>query len=344
MTEFGSDTLPAVEVTSYSLEIRDGDRFLGDRARKGAFTEVLDELRQAVSKAADDPLGDKASDQLSSGDLDKMLLKGEPRIAGMILGAVEGFSQRLADVLRRFLDEPSWKSVERIAVGGGMRDSRIGEFIIGRTATLLNAGGHKVTLTPIANDPDHAGMVGGAYLVPTKNLTGCDVMLAVDIGGSNIRAALLELPEKRSARMKNAIVLKLEHWEYSREAEDLGRGDVVDHLVDMLEKLADRALKDNLVVCPIIAVACPGRIDEDGSILAGGQNLPGNWEAKKFNLPKAIAKGLPEIGGTATEVVMHNDAVVQGLSEIPAMTDVERWAVVTIGTGLGNASFVNRSK
>jgi hypothetical protein len=39
---------------------------------------------------------------------------------------------------------------------------------------------------------------------------------------------------------------------------------------------------------------------------------------------------------------MHNDAVVQGLSEIPFMQDVERWGVLTIGTGLGNARFTNR--
>jgi hypothetical protein len=41
---------------------------------------------------------------------------------------------------------------------------------------------------------------------------------------------------------------------------------------------------------------------------------------------------------------MHNDAVVQGLSELPFMQDVEHWAVLTIGTGLGNASFQNRGK
>jgi hypothetical protein len=39
---------------------------------------------------------------------------------------------------------------------------------------------------------------------------------------------------------------------------------------------------------------------------------------------------------------MHNDAVVQGLSEIPYMQDVKRWGVLTIGTGLGNARFTNR--
>jgi hypothetical protein len=40
--------------------------------------------------------------------------------------------------------------------------------------------------------------------------------------------------------------------------------------------------------------------------------------------------------------MMHNDAVVQGLSQIPFMNDVSRWAVLTIGTGLGNAHFTNR--
>ena len=39
---------------------------------------------------------------------------------------------------------------------------------------------------------------------------------------------------------------------------------------------------------------------------------------------------------------MHNDAVVQGLSEVPTMHDVTHWAVLTIGTGLGNAHFTNR--
>ena len=37
------------------------------------------------------------------------------------------------------------------------------------------------------------------------------------------------------------------------------------------------------------------------------------------------------------------DAVVQGLSETPFMSDVERWGALTIGTGLGNARFTNRT-
>ena len=40
---------------------------------------------------------------------------------------------------------------------------------------------------------------------------------------------------------------------------------------------------------------------------------------------------------------MHNDAVVQGLSQLPFMRDVKHWGVMTMGTGLGNARFTNRA-
>ena len=83
-----------------------------------------------------------------------------------------------------------------------------------------------------------------------------------------------------------------------------------------------------------------GGKEYDGAIARGGQNLPGgNWESTHFNLPDALRKAIPEIAGEPTFIIMHNDAVVQGLSELPRMADVDNWAAVTIGTGLGNASF-----
>ena len=85
-------------------------------------------------------------------------------------------------------------------------------------------------------------------------------------------------------------------------------------------------------------------INEDGSIEKGAQNLPGNWESSKFNLPASLVEAIPQIGDHDTAVLMHNDGVVQGLSEVPFMQDVERWGVLTIGTGLGNARFTNRRK
>jgi hypothetical protein len=55
-----------------------------------------------------------------------------------------------------------------------------------------------------------------------------------------------------------------------------------------------------------------------------------------------LKERISQIDEHETTVVMHNDAVVQGLSEVPRMRDVGSWGVLTIGTGLGNASFTNR--
>ncbi len=70
-----------------------------------------------------------------------------------------------------------------------------------------------------------------------------------------------------------------------------------------------------------------------------GQPIP--TKGASFHLPRRLCENIGEIQGRKTIVLMHNDAVVQGLSELPFMADVKRWAVLTIGTGLGNASFEN---
>ena len=110
----------------------------------------------------------------------------------------------------------------------------------------------------------------------------------------------------------------------------------------MLKTLITDAEKNGLKLAPFIGVSCPGVINEDGSIAKGAQNLPGNWESSKFNLPASLIEGIPQIGDHDTAVVMHNDGVAQGLSEVPFMQKFERWGVLTIGTGLGNARFTNR--
>jgi predicted NBD/HSP70 family sugar kinase len=111
----------------------------------------------------------------------------------------------------------------------------------------------------------------------------------------------------------------------------------------MIKGLIGAADKRRLKLAPLIGIGCPGVIEEDGSIDRGAQNLPGNWEGSKFNLPVALYEMIPTIGAHETSIVLHNDAVVQGLSEVPFMQDVSRWGVLTIGTGLGNARFTNRN-
>ena len=103
----------------------------------------------------------------------------------------------------------------------------------------------------------------------------------------------------------------------------------------MLKELIGEAESKELKLAPFIGIACPGVINEDGSIEKGAQNLPGNWESSKFNLPASLIEVIPAIGDHDTALLMHNDGVVQGLSEVPFMQDVERWGVLTIGTGQG---------
>ena len=112
----------------------------------------------------------------------------------------------------------------------------------------------------------------------------------------------------------------------------------------MLEEATASAEEAGLALAPLIGVACPGVIGPDGEILKGGQNLPGgNWDSERFNLPRLLRDAIPEIAGQKTHVIMHNDAVVQGLSQAPFMIDARRWGVLTIGTGLGNARFTNHA-
>jgi len=137
-------------------------------------------------------------------------------------------------------------------------------------------------------------------------------------------------------------VIASEIWRHASEDPRPSREDAVARLVEMLQSLIKTTTKQGLMVAPLIGVACPGRITENGSIERGSQNLPGNWESSRFNLVARLREGIPRVGKYETHVVMHNDAVVQGLSEAPFMKHVQRWGILTIGTGFGNARFTNR--
>src|SRR3954454_12436954 len=153
----GALRLPSVEVDSYNVELKDDEGFIGDRASKGAFRQIIENWRSELRKIGADPLGQDASEELSKKKLDEILARGDTEAAGVIHGAIEDFSQEFALVIRRFLKLKEWKGTERLVIGGGFRGSRVGELVIGRSAVLLKADKVNVELIPIHNDPDEAG-------------------------------------------------------------------------------------------------------------------------------------------------------------------------------------------
>ena len=338
----GAARLPSVEVDSFNVELKDDDGFLGDRACKGAFRKILDDLRKPLKKNGDDPLGKKATGEIGKSELDEALGSDDIAAAALVHSAIEEFAQELAYVTRRFLKTKAWADTERIVVGGGFRQSRVGELAIARTDILLKAEEFEVDLVPIRFHPDDAGLIGALHLAPSWIFEAYDSILAVDIGGTNIRCGVVETRWKKAPDLSKAAVWKSELWRHADD--EPTREGAVKRLVKMLKDLIGVAETEGLKLAPFIGIACPGVIDADGSIEKGAQNLPGNWESSKFNLPASLVEAIPKIGDHDTAVLMHNDGVVQGLSEVPFMQDVERWGVLTIGTGLGNARFTNRRK
>ena len=338
----GSAQLPSVELDTYNLEIKDEEGFVGDRARRSSFITILDGWRKVMHDAGlEDPLGDKPTAELSKKKLDQFLADGDARTVAVLHSALEDFAQALAYVVRRFMRTKGWKDTECITIGGGFSNARAAQIAMARAELILRADGIDTHLVAIAHDPDEAGLIGALHLLPAWMIGGYDGIVAIDIGGTNIRAGVVLSGVKKSADLAKAEVWKSELWRHADE--ETKRDEAVDRLNEMIQDLVAKAERAKLVLAPVIGIGCPGMINEDGSIEAGAQNLPGNWESSRFNLPNAIIAAIPKIGGHDTQVIMHNDAVVQGLSELPLMTKYARWGVLTIGTGLGNARFTMRT-
>lgn len=342
IAQHGAGRLPSVDVDSFNIEIKDDEGFLGDRASKGAFREILEEWRKPLRKSGEDPFGDEPSDKISKKALDAVLVGDDTEATAVVHSAIEDFAQELAYVTRRFLKTKAWAKTECIVVGGGFRASRLGEIAIARAEIILKSEGFKVDLVPIRFDPDDAGLIGALHLAPSWIFEAYDSILAVDIGGTNIRCGIVETRWKKAPDLSKAVVFKSDLWRHADD--EPSREAAVKRLVKMLQGLVEDAEAEGFKLAPFIGIACPGVINADGSIEKGAQNLPGNWESSKFNLPASLVEAIPEIGAHDTAVLMHNDGVVQGLSEVPFMQDFERWGVLTIGTGLGNARFTNRRK
>src|SRR5258705_2389524 len=244
----GASRLPSVEVDSFNIELKDEEGFLGDRASKGAFRDILDRWRKPLRKSSEDPFGKAPSENISKRVLDAVLIGDDTEASAVVHSAIEDFAQELAHVTRRFLKTKACEKPERIVVGGGFRDSRLGELAIARTEIILKDEDFKIDMLPIRHHPDDAGLIGALHLAPSWIFEGHDSILAVDIGGSNIRCGLVETLRKKSPDLSKASVWKSELWRHADD--EPSRENAVKRLVKMLGGLIAKAEEEGFKLAP----------------------------------------------------------------------------------------------
>jgi ROK family len=336
----GACRLEGVSVDSYSLALEDAQGLVGDRASETAFRDILKDWQLTLEQAGSTPFGVQAAEEMSKDELDRIAAQGDTEAARTVALAVGDFAAHLAYVIGRFLRQGSWAGVERIVIGGGFKESAIGRLAVRLAQQRLAAQGVQVGLRTIHHHADDAGLIGWARLHPHG--VPEQAFLAVDIGGTNVRCGIVAPGRaQEETHVDEPRVIKREKWRHADNGAP--QADLVEGIVDMLRRLMVHAGEHRIPLLPFIGIGCPGVIRSDGSIARGAQNLPGDWDRASFHLPRRISENIPKIDKAETLVLMHNDAVVQGLSELAFTRDVRRWAALTIGTGLGNASFTNQA-
>jgi hypothetical protein len=340
--QHGALEFPTFNIETYSLAVRDDNGFVGDNASRPAFQSILQAWRTLFEALhGKDPLGGKPSEEIPKRRLDQLMEKEGPAAAA-IQGALQDYAEQLGRVIRRFLNQESWKGVQRVIIGGGLKQSDIGTRAIETVAKRLFQDDVHIQLRLLHHHADEGGLIGWLHLMPPDLAQRYRAMLAVDIGGTNIRCGIVRLPKNRNPRKAKVVVA--EKWSHARDDDATRKEHVVQGIADMLKKQINYAKKKRIKLAPWVGVAVPGRIRQDGSISRGTQNLPGDWAHPDFHLPRALSKLLPHIDHQEPQVMLHNDAVVQGLSELPYLDDVRRWGVLTVGTGVGNACYTMRRK
>ena len=337
----GCMALERVTVEGYSLELREGERLLGDAASRTAFRHMLEAWRRLfAAMAGRDLFGRRPTRRLSRHQLDALWRQDGPA-AQAIAAACEDYALQLAHVVQRFRGHSTWRGVERVIIGGGFHQSVVGGRAIARAAELLERQKSPLQLETLHHHADEGGLIGWAHLAPRALLQSFDAILAVDLGGTNVRCGIVQTHLHRAPDLSRAEVVRRERWAHADDAPSRER--LLQGIADMLGEMAAHAERKKIRLAPFVGVACPGLVSEEGRFLGGTQNLPGDWEGGRFHLAQDLCRRLPHLGGGRTQVAVHNDAVVQGLSQLPFIQDVRRWAILTVGTGLGNASFTNRS-
>jgi hypothetical protein len=327
--------ISGLRITSYNVELHEGTGFVGDKASVSAFLALVEQRRNKLALAGPSPFGD--DEEITPEHFDAILTSGIPEQSSIAEEILAEYTERLVNAISQHLELEPWQHVTKILVGGGFDQTLAGQAAISRAGKQLASRGTVQELKLIRHKPDEAGLIGCIHLASEQDLHDAHAVLTCDIGGTNFRCGIVSRPAGVSglAGAKVWAADKCRHGGHEQP-----RDQAVDQLNAMFLRLLDKAQNASVRLAPFVGIACPGTIRPNGQIERGAQNLPGDWEDPSFNLPRLLGERLSHLGqGENVVVCMHNDAVAQGLSEAPFMLNTQDWAIVTIGTGFGNATF-----
>ena len=140
-----------------------------------------------------------------------------------------------------------------------------------------------------------------------------DFSIGVDLGGTNLRAAAVDVHGKMFNKISGSTDLKG------------GRDAILDDMVDAINRLRHDTGGHRLAG---VGIGVPGFILMDKGIIAGSNNLP---QFDGFPVRDEIEKRL------GTQVILENDANAAALGEkwMGAGTKVNDLVLLTLGTGIG---------
>lgn len=145
--------------------------------------------------------------------------------------------------------------------------------------------------------------------------------IGIDLGGTNVKAALVERGEGATNQTHRAT-----------DAEK-GPDHVIDVMVDLVQEMWSHAPEDDITG---IGIGAPGNINWERTTLSYPPNLHG-WDS--INLQDEMQKRL----GALVPIIVENDANVAGLgsAHYGAGRPHDSFIMLTLGTGVGGAIIHN---
>ena len=175
-----------------------------------AFTAILDKWREPLRKLDEDPFGEKSSAGHQQEEADRPADRRRP--GGRRAGAWRHRGIR-AGARRRHPPLPARQGLARYR--GHHHRRRLPERPrrrdrAGRAPRCCSKPRTRtrVSLRPIGHHPDDAGLIGALHLFPSWMIEAHDGIIAVDIGGTNIRAGVVASNLKKSPDLAKADVWK----------------------------------------------------------------------------------------------------------------------------------------